>query len=336
MPMSFFGLQFEHAWVLILILMTLPLYVLLTRRARKRSLIPYPPIQYQKGSPVHKIFFGLLTFFELSLIVLLFVSLAKPYQSTETVSIEEDGLDVLLTIDVSASMQATDFTPNRLEATKDILHDFVRRSGGNRIGMIVFGKNVFVLSPLTTDHLVLHELINGLSLSTIDHYLSGGTAIGDAILMSTDILKNVKIPGRDQVIILLTDGDNNSGMDAKLATRYAVENNIKIHTIGLGSTQDVVVKPDPKIQPDWSFTSKLVEAPLIEIAQMASGRYFHALNDDLLIQIFQEISRLERTPLEVDKIQQKKYYRFQVNVILGLLFFLALLIRTLFLRRPMK
>jgi Ca-activated chloride channel homolog len=330
-----FDYHFEHIWVLILSIPALAAYLYLNIRGRKLSVIPYPPIQYKKKRALPNILYISSVVLESLLIIILFMSLAKPYRSSETISIEEEGLDIVLVVDVSASMQANDFNPNRLEATKLIVKDFVRRSAGNRIGILVFGKHVFTLSPLTTDHLVLHELIDGLSLNTIDHYRSGGTAVGDAILRGTEVMKNSKIPDRSQVLILLTDGDSNIGSKTELATKYAVDNDIRIHTIGLGSTALIRVVPNPK-RPDWFFDTKLVEEPLKKIAQAANGRYFHAKNDGLLADIFNEIAMLERTPLEIDRIQQHKYLRYPLNITISILFLITLLTKVLWLRRPLK
>jgi len=331
-----FSYSFDHPWLLIGILIVVPIYLYLLLTGRKRSLIPYPPIQYQQAKLFPKLLFGIFSALEVFLLIFIFFSLAKPYNSTEITSIEEDGIDVALVIDVSASMQANDFDPNRLEATKKIVKDFVRRSGGNRIGLIVFGKHVFTLSPLTTDHLVLSDLIDNITLNTIDHYRSGGTAIGDALLRAADILQGLKIEGRAQVLILLTDGDNNEGIEPKKATKFAVSHDIKIHTIGLGATTPVEVQPFPVKDPKWTFSTKLVEEPLKEIAVQAGGQYFHASNDAVLIEIFNELSRLERTPLEVDRVSQKKYKSADFNIIIACLFVTALLLKVIFLRRPLK
>lgn len=333
--MSILGYQLDHPWVLIMLAAALPIYLFLTIRGRKRSVIPYPPIQYKKSAFFPKMIFGINTALVSLLIIILFLSLAKPYRATESVAIEEKGVDIIMLVDVSASMQANDFTPNRLEATKKIIKDFVRRSGGHRIGIIVFGKHVFTLTPVTTDHLVMHELIDGLSYETIDHYLSGGTAIGDAILKGTDVLNTIKIVDRDQIIILLTDGDNNAGVDTTLATKFSIDNEIKIYTIGLGSTQEVRVYPDPE-QPDWFFDTMLVEGPLKKIAKDTGGSYFHASNNTVLNEIFHEIARLEQSPLEIDRIYQKKYQIYPLHIALSSLFLITLIIQVIFIRRPLK
>jgi Ca-activated chloride channel family protein len=334
--MTILSYKFDSPMVIVTLLAVIPLYLYFQFKARQTQVIPYPPLQYKAGKSWLRTIFGLFIITDLLLLILLFISLANPYKKTEAVSIKEDGLDVLLAIDVSASMQALDFPPNRLEATKTIVNEFVRRSGGNRVGIMVFAKHVFTLSTLTTDHLILKNHIDGLSLDTIDHYKSGGTAIGDAILRGTEILKTAKIPGRDQVMILLTDGDSNVGSEIGLATKYAIENHVRIHTIGIGTTAEIEVRPDPKNQPDWFFTTKLIEAPMKEIAQVTLGRYFHAANKEIMSDIFIELSRLERTPLEIDRLQQKKYARFPLNASVAGLFTLSIILRVLFLRRPLK
>lgn len=329
------GYEFEHPWILLLLAVVLPLFFAARMIGRKRGVIPYPPVQYKASPWLPKVFFPFTTAMETLLLILLIVSLAKPFKSTETTMISEEGIDVLLAIDISASMQAKDFPPSRLEATKQIVSEFVRRSGGNRVGIVVFAAHVFVLSPLTTDHLVLQHLIDGLSLETIDHYRSGGTAIGDAVARGTDILKQARIEKRDQIMILLTDGDSNLGMEMGLATKYAASENIRIHAIGIGTSSPVEVMPRPS-QPDWHFPTQLFEEPMQKIAADTSGRYFHGATKEMLSEVFMEIARLERTPLETESIQQRKYYRYPVNLAVGGLYLVALLTRVIFLRRPLK
>lgn len=334
--MTFFGYQFEHTWLLLFAPIIAAVYLVLARIIRKRSEIPYPPLQHKAASMVAKIIPVSAKFFDVLLILLIVVALAKPFKSTQSTFIEENGIDILLNVDLSSSMMATDFQPNRLEATKKIIADFVRRSGGHRIGMVIFAKHVFTLSPFINDHLVLKELIEGLSLNSIDHNLSGGTAIGDAILRGTEICSEMKIEGRDQIMILLTDGDNNSGVENRIATRYAKENKIKIYTIGLGSTDMITVVPDPVNQPDWSFESQLVEEPLKEIAAATGGRYFHAKGNEILGSIFAEIAKLEQTPLKTEEIKQRNYKRYPLIWAVSILFMASFLLRLLLIRRPLK
>lgn len=333
--MIFFGYRLDHIWIFALLPVALAAFGVAKYFLRKQSTIAYPPLQYKTGSRLPKLLYGVMTGLEVLLLIVTFVSLAGPYKSFELVSIEEEGIDVALVVDISLSMQANDFTPNRLEATKMIVSDFVRKSGGNRLGIVVFAKHVFTLAPLTTDHTLLYDLIDGLSTNTIDHVASGGTAIGDAMLYGADLLNSAKIKNRAQVMVLLTDGESNDGMGLELPTKHAKLSDIKIHTIGIGSVTPILVVPDPK-QPDWSFETKLVEEPLIRIATETGGFYYKAEGNDVLQKIFDELARLERTPLKVDNFKQKKYYRYVFNFTAAALFLAVILLRVLFLRRPLK
>src|SRR5688572_27553091 len=136
----FLDFHIDYPWVLLLLLAVLPAYAVLKYKIRKRNVVPYPPLQYKTGRNLPKWLYGIATALEVLLIITTFLSLAGPYRSFEVVSVEEEGIDVMLTIDISSSMQAQDFPPNRLEATKQIVSEFVRKSGGNRVGIVVFAK----------------------------------------------------------------------------------------------------------------------------------------------------------------------------------------------------
>lgn len=335
--MSFFGYQLEYIWVLGLVILIVPAYVWLSFIIRQRAVIPYPPVQYQSGRRLPKIFFIFTTLMEILLLLVLILSLAKPYKSSEITMIQQEGIDIMLTMDISSSMQAKDYQPNRLEAAKKILKEFVRRSTGDRIGIVVFAAHVFVLSPMTTDHLVLQHLLDGLSLDSIDHFRSGGTAIGDGILRSAEILKEHKIPKRDQVMILMSDGDNEQGVDTAIATKYAYQDvGIRIHAIGVGSPNSIEVFPRPTTMPEWHFFSKLNEETLKSVAAAAGGQYFSAATNDALTQVFQQISLLEKTPIDTNKVYQRRYLRYPLNFLAGILFVVIIIMRVIFIRRPLK
>ncbi|HNA08677.1 MAG TPA: VWA domain-containing protein, partial [Leptospiraceae bacterium] len=164
----------------------------------------YAPLQYKTphNKRINYLYASYLV--EGLILISLIIGLSDPHTVTERNLIQEDGIDIALVLDVSASMQAADFKPNRLDAMKEIAKDFVKRSGGNRIGVYIFAQDTFTQTPLTTDHSVLIELIESISFKVIDHSESGGTAIGDALLATTDGLQKAKKPKRDQAIILIT------------------------------------------------------------------------------------------------------------------------------------
>lgn len=333
--MSLLSLKFDAPYYLILPFILLPLFVWLKHIIRQRQKIPYPPLQYQKGKKLPKFFYIFTSFFEILLIVLVCVSLASPYHSYELVSVEEEGIDILLAVDISASMQATDFTPNRLEVTKKILSEFIQRSGGHRIGVVVFGRKVFTLSSLTTDYEVLSQLVQEISLESINHNLSGGTAIGDALLYATDLLESVKQPKRDQIIILLSDGENESGIDPQLAAKYTTAKGIRIYAISVGSDEKIHVVPYPDY-PDWSFHTQPSGETLQNITKVSQGKYYKAKEEHVLSEIFENISQLEQSALKVDHFKRKKSLRYLINPVLAVLFVVMILLRVFLLRRPLK
>lgn len=333
--MAFYGFHIEHPVVLVLVIPVLAAFFLAKISIHRRDAVPYPPAQHREGRGATRHLHVITTVMEGLMIALVLVALSGPYRSFDITSIDEEGIDIMLAVDISASMAATDFPPTRLKATKAILGEFVRKSGGNRVGITVFAKRVFTLSPLTTSHDLLLGLIEGLSLDTIDHYKSGGTAIGDAILYSADALRAAKIKHRAQVILLLTDGESNDGINVDLATKYAAELGVKIDAIGIGSATPVTVTPDPA-DPDWHFETRLVEEPLIAVANATGGRYYAAGSGDTLAKVFDELSRLERTPLQIGHVRRKKYSRYPLIFAVASLFAATLASRALFLRRPLR
>jgi Ca-activated chloride channel family protein len=332
---AFFGFHIDHPFVLFFAIPVLAAFIWAKAAILHSDAVPYPPAQHKDGRGGTRRLHVLTTASEGLMIALTLVALSGPYRSFDITSIDEEGIDVMLAVDISASMAAKDFPPTRLEATKTILEEFVRKSGGNRVGITVFAKRVFTLSPLTTSHDLLRGLIKGLSLDTIDHYKSGGTAIGDAILYAADALRAARIKDRAQVILLLTDGESNDGMEVGPATKYAAGLGIKIDAIGIGSSTPVTVVPDPS-DPDWNFETRLVEEPLIAIANASGGRYYTAGSGDILAKVFDELSRLERTPLQVGHVRQKKYSRYPLILAVASLFAATLASRALFLRRPLR
>jgi len=337
--MSFESIHLARPWALGLLALIVP-YVLLRYRIIKKSAMAYAPVQYHRGPRGGRVaLYGSLAL-EALILCLLFSALAGPYTESEREIIKEEGIDVALALDVSASMQAADFPPNRLEALKRIAADFVKRSGGNRIAVYVFARDVFTQTPLTTDHSVLLDLLGGISFGIISHTRggSGGTAIGDALLAAAEGLLRNRVRGRDQVIILVTDGENNCGIDPLLAARFVRTKNIRFHVIGLGGDKPVQVfvggRPFITVLGKPLMTS-LDDTRLRQITVTAGGRYFRAKNAGVLANIFAELSRLERSPLEVETFHVRKYYASWLALPLIVVFLVWLLLRGFVLRRPL-
>lgn len=323
-------------WLLILIL---PFIFIRIRKDNSRK-IPYPTLQfYTKGSLLRKFMFILKYLLEMILFLLLVVAIAEPHQLIEKKMIQEEGLDIALVLDVSASMQASDFSPNRLEVLKKMTSEFIQRSTGNRLGVYIFAQDTFTQTPLTNERSILLELIDSISYGIIDHTQSGGTAIGDALLASSDSLLKSRINNREQVIILITDGENSYGVDPILAARYLQSKNIRLYIIGLAGEEaiKVFVNGQPYITSTGeTLVTSLDDTQLKEIASAANGKYYRAKNSNALNAIFHGLSRLEKAPLEIKNLVYKIFYTSRIAVFLFFVFFTWLLLEGFVLRRPIR
>lgn len=259
------------------------------------------------------------------------MALAKPQTKYSLQQAEGDGIDIVLCIDVSGSMTAQDFQPNRLEAAKSVAADFVNRRPSDRIGVVIFAGESFTQCPITTDHRVLltalENIHNGL--------LEDGTAIGSGLGTSVDRLRTSK--SKSKVIILLTDGENNGGLiDPKTAKEIAKAFAVKVYTIGVGTDG---YAPQPVNTPlgvqmqnqKVSIDEKLLK----EIANETGGKYFRARDNDGLSRIYTEINQLEKSKVEISSITRytEKFFPFVIAA-LALLIIEVLLRFTVFKKFP--
>ena len=229
------------------------------------------------------------------------IALARPQIKYDEQQTEGEGIDIVLSIDVSGSMTAQDFTPNRMEAAKKVAEDFVNGRPDDRMGIVIFSGESFTQCPLTTDHYVLisqiQQIRNGL--------LEDGTAIGSGLATSVDRLRSSK--SKSKVVILLTDGINNGGLiDPATAMEIAKAYKVKVYTIGVGtdgfaptpvSTPMGIVMQNEKVAID--------EKLLKNIADQTGGKYFRATDNKSLANIYAEIDRLEKS-----KVQITTFHRF--------------------------
>lgn len=237
-------------------------------------------------------------------LVLLVAGLMRPQKGIEYETSEKIGLDIMIALDVSGSMRAEDFKPNRIEAAKEITETFIRNLQEHRIGLVLFSGIALTQCPLTMDYGVVTELLRR---SRVGSIRADGTAIGEAIVNAVYKLGEVK-DSRDRVIVLLSDGVNNSGVDPLTAARVAKERNVKIYTIGVGSEEGAAV---PYYQDGqkyyardfWGNVGKtlLDEQALQDVAYITGGQYFRATDNQALEDIYTEIAQLETGKLEVRK-----------------------------------
>lgn len=326
------GLAFSRPWLLACLLIV-PIYVYLRNRFRRRDGVPFAPLQYGPRSSRGRVAARLLLPLEGLLLTLALLGLAGPYRRTELDLIEDEGIDVALVLDVSLSMLAEDFPPSRLDALRRIAREFIQRSGSNRIALVIFAKDTYVQAPLTTEHPILMPLLDSVTVHTLDQNRSGGTAIGDALLASADLLKRHRIEGRDQALVLITDGESNEGIDTTLAARYVRELELRLYAIGIGGEEPVDVDFEGE---RLDYLAVLDDAELRTIADVSGGSYYRAHEVDVLEEVFIELSRLESTPLEVQLVDMRRYVTDLLALAALPLFAITLFLGGVRLRRPLR
>lgn len=259
------------------------------------------------------------------------VAIARPRNVDETTRTKTTkGIDIVMAIDVSASMLARDLKPNRLEALKNVAGRFINNRPNDRIGLVEYAGESYTKTPLTSDKSIVLSSLKSIKYNTI---IEGGTAIGMGLATSVNRLKESK--AKSKVIILLTDGVNNSGfIDPKIASELAVEFGIKVYTIGLGTNgmamSPIGLKRDGTFQ-YGSIQVEIDETLLEEIAQTTGGQYFRATSTTKLNEIYDEINKLERTDIEEFRYTNyEEQFRWWVFLGLGLLGLELLLRYTVF------
>jgi Ca-activated chloride channel family protein len=227
--------------------------------------------------------------------VLLVLALARPQTGAARIEVKSEGIDIVLALDVSGSMRAEDFKPNRLAVAKEVAKEFVSGRSGDRIGLVVFSGGAYTQCPLTLDYGVLESLLDDVGFGQ----LPDGTAIGMALATAVNRLRETK--GDSRVVILLTDGQNNAGeIDPLTAAEAAHALGVRVYTIGAG-TQGAARMPvdDPVLGRRYvTIDASVDEESLQQIARITGGRYFRATSPEALESIYKEIDRMERTDAE--------------------------------------
>ncbi len=246
-----------------------------------------------------------LLLLRLVMFFLLILALARPQQGNSTTEIEASGIDILLAVDVSGSMEAMDFTlagkpANRLEVVKKVVDEFIQQRPNDRIGLLAFGGRPYLVSPLTLDHNWLQKRLESLQIGMVED----GTAIGSAIGSGTNRLRDKK--SKSRILILLTDGMNNSGRVPPLIAAEAAETlAIKVYTIGAGTRGEA---PIPVTDPFGK--RRLIQArvdideeTLTKVAELTGARYFRATDTASLEKIYKEINQMETTTRTIKKFE---------------------------------
>jgi len=262
-------------------------------------------------------------------VVLLIIVLARPQKTDRFQDVSTEGIDIVLALDISGSMLARDFRPDRLEASKNVATEFISGRPYDRIGLVVFSGESFTQCPLTTDHAVLINLLREIQSGMIED----GTAIGMGLANAVNRIRDSE--AKSKVIILLTDGINNRGEIAPgSAAGIAKTFGVRVYTIGVG-TQGMAPYP---VQTPFgiqyqNMPVEIDEAILKEIAETTGGRYFRATDNDKLVQVYKEIDKLEKSKIDVKQFT-KKEEKFLIPAIIAICFlFIEILLRNTLLRK---
>ncbi len=251
-------------------------------------------------------------------VAMLIIVIARPQSYSNSREIITEGIDIVMAMDISGSMEALDFRPNRLEAAKDVASKFIAGRENDRIGLVTFAGESFTQCPLTTDKAVLINLTHSIKM----HMVKEGTAIGMGLATAVNRLRDSN--AKSKVIILLTDGENNSGEIAPLAAaEIAKKFNIRIYTIGVGS---IGVAKVP-IQTPYGIQTvdqevKIDEPMLRDISKTTGGKYFRATNKSSLKNIYSDIDKLEKSKIEEKKYSNRKE-EFLLFALLAILFVIS-------------
>lgn len=239
------------------------------------------------------------------ILCLLLIALARPQKSNEKVEQWTEGIDIMLAIDISQSMQIEDFTPNRLDAAKNVARDFIKGRLQDRIGIVVFSGDAFSLAPLTTDYALLNSYLNELNFDMIE---SRGTAIGSALAVVTNRMRESN--SKSKVCILLSDGDNTAGnIDPITSAELAAAYNIKIYTIVVGKEGMVPFGKDFFGRPNM-VENTVDETTMRKIADIGSGEFFRVTDNQALQQVFRKIDQYEKAEIKETRFKDTSDFYF--------------------------
>ena len=318
-------------WLLAIPLLLVGLYVyreLAERRPHLRVSASAPWLQ-GGGTPL-AVLRHLPAVLRTAALCLIIVALARPRSSTEIEKIDSEGIDIVFVMDVSTSMLARDFTPDRISAAKDIAIEFISQRPSDRMGIVVFAGESYTQCPLTTDRATLINLMKEVQTDLIED----GTAIGNGLATAVARMMDSEVPSR--VVILLTDGVNNSGEVApQTAAEIAKTYGVRVYTIGVGANG---MAPYPVMTP-WGVEMQNMQVEIDEellkgISEATGGRYFRATDNTKLAEIYSEINKMEKARTSVDSfpVYKELFGRFGLAALICLL--LELLVGLLIRRLP--
>lgn len=294
-------MTFAHPWLLLLLALIVPLvvwYILKWRDSNPSMGVSTvaPLVSFRARTKIALMHFCFVL--QIVAIASLIVALARPQSHDALSSSTIEGTDIVLALDISSSMLATDLQPNRIDAAKDVASKFISQRTNDNVGLVVFSGESLSLMPLTTDRAALINALN----NTKTGALNDGTAIGDGIASAINRL--VSGQAKSKSIILLTDGTNNAGDVAPAtAAQIARQKGIRIYSIGVGTNGSIQIT-DPYGFSTTTMETKIDEDALRKIASSTGGKYFRATDSRMLRQVFDEIDTLEKSRIKVNNFMQ--------------------------------
>jgi von willebrand factor type A len=320
----------EFFWLLLLLPLMLLWYWFWNKKSQANVTFS-STLAFKKTKSWSDALYHLLFVLRIIAIALIVVALARPQTHSENAKTKiTDGIDIVMAIDVSASMLSQDLKPNRFEALKKVASQFVKDRPNDRIGLVIYAGESYTKTPVTTDKSIILNALSEITYGQIED----GTAIGMGLATAVNRLKESKAKSR--VIILLTDGVNNTGfIDPQTAAELAAEYGIKVYTVGIG-TNGMALSPYA-LNADGSIIYRMqqvdIDEPLMKkIAQVTKGRYFRATNNQKLQQIYDEINQMETTKIEEFKYTEvDEKFRWWV-LVAGVLLLLEFVLKHTLLR----
>ena len=308
----------EFLWLLILV-PVIAVYYFKSKNSRASSFKISSTSDFNIG--LKSKIYPILDMLKLLTISLVIVALARPQEISNSVRTKStSGIDIVIAVDISSSMLAQDLKPNRLEALKSVAAEFINDRKNDRIGLVIYAGESYTKTPVTSDKSIIIKSLNDI---VFDGIIQDGTAIGMGLATSVNRLKESS--AKSKVIILLTDGVNNSGfIDPSTAADLASSYGIKTYTIGLGSNGNALAPV--ALNPDGSFRFGMTKVEIDEellssIANKTGGLYFRATTNKSLHEIYDEINKLEKTEVEEIRFSDaEEKYRLLIIIALGLIF----------------
>ena len=318
-------------WLMLIPALLGVLYLFRELTGRRTSLNVASGKQWQSGgSTPLAVLRHLPELLRLAAMCLIVVCIARPRSSSQSERVDTEGIDIILAMDVSSSMLARDFEPDRINAAKDIAMEFIAQRPSDRMGIVVFAAESYTQCPLTTDRATLINLMKEIQTGLIDD----GTAIGNGL--ATAVARLTDSDAKSRVVILLTDGENNSGEIApETAAEIASTYGVRVYTIGVGANGNA---PYPVMTP-WGIEMQNLPVQLDEdllrsMASITGGRYFRATDKTKLAEIYSEINKMEKTRVTVDNFPVYKELFLKYALWALALLLLELILRFLFKKLP--